>query len=39
MDDDENLLLRYLVEVDTLNYELIDDDDEEADAMVAIMDA
>jgi hypothetical protein len=32
MDDDEKSLLRFLVEVDTPNYELID-------AMVAIMDA
>jgi hypothetical protein len=39
MDDDENSLLRYLVEVDTPNYELIDDDDEEVDAMVVAMDA
>jgi hypothetical protein len=39
MDDDEKSLLRFLVEVDTPNYELIDDDDEEVDAMVAIMDA
>jgi hypothetical protein len=39
MDDDENLLLRYLVEVDTPNNELIDDDDEEVDAMVAAIDA
>jgi hypothetical protein len=38
MDDDENSLLWYLVEVDTPNYELIDDDDEEVDAMVAAMD-
>jgi hypothetical protein len=28
-----------LVEVDTPNYELIDDDDEEVDAMVVAMDA
>jgi hypothetical protein len=39
MDDDENSLLRYLVEVDTTNYELIDDDDKEVDAMVVVMDA
>jgi hypothetical protein len=39
MDDDEKSLLRYLVEVDTPNYELINDEDEEVDAMVADMDA
>jgi hypothetical protein len=38
MDDDENLLLRYLIEVDTTNYELIDDEDEEVHAMVAALD-
>jgi hypothetical protein len=35
MDDDENSLLWYLIEVDTVNYELIDDEDEEVHAMVA----
>jgi hypothetical protein len=39
MDDDENSLLWYLVEMDTPNYELIDDDDEEVDAMVVAIDA
>jgi hypothetical protein len=39
MDDNENLLLWYLVEVDTPNYELIDDEDEKVDAMVTAMDA
>jgi hypothetical protein len=39
MDDDEKSLLWYLVEVDTPNYELIDDDNKEVDAMVAAMDA
>ncbi|WVZ93099.1 hypothetical protein U9M48_039108 [Paspalum notatum var. saurae] len=38
MDDHENSLLWYLVAVDTPNYELIDDDDEVVDAVVAIMD-
>jgi hypothetical protein len=38
MDDDENLLLRYLIEVDTPNYELIDDKAEEVHAMVAALD-
>jgi hypothetical protein len=38
MDDDENSLLRYLIEVDTTNYELIDDEDEEVHAMVAALD-
>jgi hypothetical protein len=38
MDDDENSLLRYLIEVDTPNYELIDDEDEEVHAMVAALD-
>jgi hypothetical protein len=38
MDDDENLLLQYLIEVDTPNYELIDDEDEEVHAMVADLD-
>jgi hypothetical protein len=39
MDYDENSLLWYLIEVDTPNYELIDDDeDKEVHAMVAAMD-
>lgn len=37
MDDNENSLLRYLIEVDTPNYELIDDEDEEVHAMVAAL--
>jgi hypothetical protein len=36
MDDDENSLLRYLIEVDTSNYELINDED--VHAMVAALD-
>jgi hypothetical protein len=39
MDDDENSLLCYLVEVETPNCELIDDEDEEVDAMVTAMNA
>jgi hypothetical protein len=38
MNDDGNPLLRYLVAVDTLNYELIDEDGEEVNAMVVAMD-
>jgi hypothetical protein len=38
MDDDENSLLRYLIEVDTPNYELIDDEDEEVHAMMSALD-
>jgi hypothetical protein len=38
MDDDENLLLRYFIEVDIPNYELIDNEDEEVHAMVAALD-
>jgi hypothetical protein len=38
MDDDENSLLRYLIEVDTPNYELINVEDEEVHAMVAALD-
>jgi hypothetical protein len=34
---DENLLLWYLIEVDALNYELIDDEDK-VHAMVAALD-
>jgi hypothetical protein len=39
MDDDRNSLLQYLVEMDTPNYELIDDDDKEVDDMVVAMDS
>jgi hypothetical protein len=38
MDDDVNSLLRYLIKVDTPNYELIDDEDEEVHAMVTALD-
>jgi hypothetical protein len=37
MDGGENSLLRYLIEVDPSNYELIDDEDEEVHAMVAAL--
>jgi hypothetical protein len=38
MDDDKNSLLRYLIKMDTPNYELIDDEDEEVHAMVVALD-
>jgi hypothetical protein len=38
MNDDENPLLQCFLELDTPNYELIDDDSEEVDAMVTVMD-
>jgi len=39
MDDEDSSLIRFLTAEDTPNYELLDDDDEEVDAMVAAMDA
>ncbi|WVZ50925.1 hypothetical protein U9M48_002130 [Paspalum notatum var. saurae] len=39
MNEDENSLLRYLAELDTPSYELIDDDDEEVNVKMAAMDA
>jgi hypothetical protein len=38
MDADENSLLQYLIEVGTLNYELIDNEDEDVHAMVVALD-
>ncbi|CAL5079984.1 unnamed protein product [Urochloa decumbens] len=38
-EEDDCTLIRYLIAEDKPNYELLDDDDEEMDTMVAVMDA
>jgi hypothetical protein len=38
MDDDENSLLWYFIEVDTPNYELIDNEDEDVHVVMVALD-